>query len=280
MKNVALILLASLLSLGMMASCESTSNTSSDNTDVSSTMENTESSESSKIQEDISSETQDENNATGGTADACTLHAWNYHSIIGELINYVGSEAFENWLDTVSGEEMNIVRFVNDFQIDSATFDEIVCYDVSEENLDGMTLDEYYTKWGAYNQEMREAIFANDDYGISKAFVSEYAVVASDGQIYSLEWLAEHDAEDYVSYGLPTNEIEAVVDRALERNASSYTEMAEQIEPQLTQAYALEEAALSSAETAVPEESNETAETGTESSAVVQDEPVEGDAAE
>lgn len=75
-KNVALVLLASLLSVGMMAGCESTSNTL-DNTDVSATMKNTESSESSKIQEDISSETKEDDNAIGGTADACTLHSWN-----------------------------------------------------------------------------------------------------------------------------------------------------------------------------------------------------------
>ncbi len=242
-KNVALTLLASLLSLGMMAGCESTSNTS-DTTDVSVVMENTESSESSKKQEEISSEMKDEDNATGGTADACTLHAWNYHSITGDLIKYVGGEAFENWLDTVSGEEMNIVRFVNDFQIDSATFDEIVCYDVSEEDLDGMTLDEYYTKWGAYNQEMREAIFSNDNYGISKAFVSEYAVVASDGQIYSLEWLAEHSAEDYQTCGLPADEIQNAVNNAIERDVAPYTTLAEQIEPELERVYVLEEATL------------------------------------
>lgn len=246
-KNVALVLLVSLLSVGMMAGCESTSNTL-DNTDVSATMKNTESSESSKIQEDISSETKEDDNAIGGTADACTLHSWNYHSITGDLINYVGGEAFENWLDTVSGEEMNIVRFVNDFQIDAATFDEVVCYDVSEEDLDGMTLDEYYTKWGAYNQEMREAIFSNDNYEISKAFVSEYAVVATDGQIYSLEWLAEHSAEDYQAYGLPANEIQNAVNNAIERDLTPYTTLAEQIEPELERVYNLEEAALAEEE--------------------------------
>ena len=169
-KNVALVLLVSLLSVGMMAGCESTSNTL-DNTDVSATMKNTESSESSKIQEDISSETKEDDNAIGGTADACTLHSWNYHSITGDLINYVGAEEFEDWLETVSGEDMNIVRFVSDFQIDRETFEELVCYDIPEDELDGMTLDENYTMW-SYNQEMRDAIYSNNTYEISEAFVS------------------------------------------------------------------------------------------------------------
>ena len=245
-KNVALVLLVSLLSVGMMAGCESTSNTL-DNTDVSATMKNTESSESSKIQEDISSETKEDDNAIGGTADACTLHSWNYHSITGDLINYVGAEEFEDWLETVSGEDMNIVRFVSDFQIDRETFEELVCYDIPEDELDGMTLDENYTMW-SYNQEMRDAIYSNNTYEISEAFVSNYAVVASDGQIYSLEWLAEHSAEDYQAYGLPANEIQNAVNNAIERDITPYTTLAEQIEPELERVYNLEEAALAEEE--------------------------------
>ena len=255
-KKILFMTVVSLFTATIMASCTAEPSTSSNETvdsQVTSSEENTAAvdEESSEIALE-SSETKVENDTTDGPTDPCTLHAWNYHSITGELTNYVGSEAFENWLDTVSGEEMNIVRFVNDFQIDPATFEEIVCFDVSEEDLDGMTLDEHYTKWG-YNQKMREAIFSNDDYEISKAFASEYAVVAPDGQIYSLEWLAEHDAQDYQAYGLSADEIQNAVDRALERGITPYTTLAEQIEPELEQAYALEEAALSEQENSAAE---------------------------
>lgn len=265
-KNMVLLILSGLLSIGMMMSCSTTdpSNNTSNSSESTVTAENTapeETTISSESSAELDGATDSGNEETssssaadttgdaiGDASGACQLHCWNYHSITGDLINYVGGEAFENWLDTVSGEEMNIVRFVNDFQIDAATFDEVVCYDVSEEDLDGMTLDEYYTKWGAYNQEMREAIFSNDNYEISKAFVSEYAVVATDGQIYSLEWLAEHSAEDYQAYGLPANEIQNAVNNAIERDLTPYTTLAEQIEPELERVYNLEEAALAEEE--------------------------------
>ncbi|MCI8601114.1 MAG: hypothetical protein HFE45_05915 [Oscillospiraceae bacterium] len=258
-KNTVLVLLlTSLISVGMMASCGASISNIPNNTDSSIIMEDDKPSESFKTEESPSSETEVEGDAIGGTGDACKLHSWNYHSITGELISYVGSEAFEDWLNTVSGEEINVARFVKDFGIDSATFDNIVCVNIPEENLDGMTLDEYYTQW-AYNQKMREAIFSNDGYEISKAFVNEYAVVAPDGQIYSLEWLAGHNAEDYLSYGLSANEIQTVVDHAIERDVSRYTTMAEQIELTLEQAYVLEEAALAAEKEGLAADSSEPA---------------------
>lgn len=252
-------ILAGILSIGLMTSCSSidtssvpdssessaVTESSEINAPPSSTESSTSSTSSTTPEEDTpSSEGETSDDAIGGAGDACQLHCWNYHSITSELISYVGTEEFEAWLETVSGEDVNIVRFVSDFQIDRETFDGLVCYDIPEDERDGMTLDEIYTLW-SYNQEMRDAIYSNDAYEISEAFVSEYAVVATDGQIYTLEWLAEHDGEDYVSYGLPAEKIEATLDYVLERDyTDQYTEIAEQIKPTLEEVYTLEEASV------------------------------------
>lgn len=264
-KNMVLLILSGLLSIGMMTSCSTTdpSNNTSNSSESTVTAENTapeETTISSESSAELDGATDSGNEETssssaadttgdaiGDTSGACQLHCWNYHSITGDLINYVGAEEFEDWLETVSGEDMNIVRFVSDFQIDRETFEELVCYDIPEDELDGMTLDENYTMW-SYNQEMRDAIYSNNTYEISEAFVSNYAVVASDGQIYSLEWLAEHSAEDYQAYGLPANEIQNAVNNAIERDLTPYTTLAEQIEPELERVYNLEEAALAEEE--------------------------------
>ena len=95
-----------------------------------------------------------------------------------------------------------------------------------------------------------------------------------------MEWLAEHTAEDYITAQIPLEKVENVLQAAQEAGVDTYMQYAEKAELSLEDAYVLEDAALTSAETAAPEESNKTAETGAESSTVVQDESVEVSAAE
>ena len=244
----------------------------------------------------------------GFSPDACMSHTFSYHSISAELINYVGKEEGHAWTSATAdgsndpynriGEDMTILAFIQEFDIPKETFIEVTRAHITDDFLDmlQMTREEYYEEFG-YTDEQIDALYSGDQDAIDRAFCGPLAFVnEADQKVYSIYWLMDHTAEDYAAAQLSLNQVEEVLQTASEEEYGERYDLIEKVEPKLTQAYALEEAALaeteSSAGTAVPEESatesipseieesSETAETGTESSAVVQDETVGSNPAE
>lgn len=82
-----------------------------------------------------------------------------YHSIDSTLIQYVGADAFADWVQEKEAEpdgscaysHINIVDFVHDFEIPRAVFEQlndnalVLYYDYNPDAIYGGTADEYYT---------------------------------------------------------------------------------------------------------------------------------------
>ena len=242
---------------------------------------------------------EDSDSFSGGGSDIiCYAHNLMYHSIDNTLINYVGYEAFNGWLDTLSPpngncgssvqEDCNIKGFIEYFQIPKEEFISITRNNLDEEFLaenDGLTV---------YSSDQIDALYSGDQQQINEAFCGSLAFVnETDGKLYSIYWLADHSAEDYAAAKLPLDQVEEVLQTASKKEYSAQSERANLIESKLTQAYTLEEAALAeeenSAKESVPanteesepvEESSETTEDHPESSVEVSEEPVEGNTVE
>ena len=68
-----------------------------------------------------------------------------------------------------------------------------------------------------YSSEMIDAIYSGDQKQINEAFCGELAFVNdADGELYSIYWLAEHSAEDYIAADLPLDEVERILEKASE----------------------------------------------------------------
>lgn len=304
-----------------LVSCNATDQSGTANSDQLSLTENKESSvqtiERSEGENDLSSESTDErpvnSEATetevGGSYNGtCMEHTFSYHFISGELIDYVGKEEGHAWTNSTAdgsndpynriGEDMTILAFIQEFDIPKETFIEVTRSRITDDFLDNieMTREEYYETFG-YTDEQIDALYSGDQDAIDRAFCGPLAFVnEADQKVYSIYWLMDHTAEDYAAAQLSLNQVEEVLQTASEEEYGERYDLIEKVEPKLTQAYALEEAALAetepSAGIAVPEgaatesipseieESSETAEIGTESSAVVQDETVGSNPAE
>ena len=286
-----------------LVSCNATDQSGTANSDQLSLTENKESSvqtiERSEGENDLSSESTDErpvnSEATetevGGSYNGtCMEHTFSYHFISGELIDYVGKEEGHAWTNSTAdgsndpynriGEDMTILAFIQEFDIPKETFIEVTRSRITDDT-----------------DEQIDALYSGDQDAIDRAFCGPLAFVnEADQKVYSIYWLMDHTAEDYAAAQLSLNQVEEVLQTASEEEYGERYDLIEKVEPKLTQAYALEEAALAetepSAGIAVPEgaatesipseieESSETAEIGTESSAVVQDETVGSNPAE
>ena len=288
-KRIFITALAMLLA-ATITSCTtepSTSTAEAENSQVVSTAETTE--EDSAPSEENSSEIQLENetdeNGIGGGSELKSAYSFHYFNVDGSLIDYIGSQEFDEWWKENEGKELSVLDVVKDFNISKEDFIAITRPKMDDAMLEqieslGYTEESWYDE-NVYSMEEINAIYSNDPVEINRVFCSPIAVFnEADGQIYTLEWLAEHTAEDYMAAQIPLDKVENALQAAQDKGVDTYIQYAEKAELSLEDAYVLEEAALSSAETVVPEESNETAETGTESSAVVQDETVGSNPAE
>ena len=164
---------------------------------------------------------------------ACWEHNPIYHSIDNSLIQYVGQEEFDAWLDIMQKEpesELNIVNFVNYFQIPQEAFRSTTREGISAEYLaENGTL---------YSDEMIDAIYSEDQRTINRVFCGPLAFYhEADGEIYSIDWLAEHTAEDYLAAGLPLIEVEEVVRAAETESIPSVLEMAQKARAALEDAW-------------------------------------------
>lgn len=319
MRKIAICLMCvltiSLVSCNNSEPVMDSSSTSSQNTQLENSNNelnndfNTSNSDSSYIENNstLDLETSSDQEMGGTNAKRCMEHSLSYHSIDVSLMNYVGQEEAVEWAETTNrettdeyrrGEGVTIQAFIEKFNIPKDVFTELTQGTISQEFAEslGMTLEECYEEYG-YTDEQIDALYSGDQDAIDRAFCGPLAFVnEADQKVYSIYWLMDHTAEDYAAAQLSLNQVEEVLQTASEEEYGERYDLIEKVEPKLTQAYALEEAALAetepSAGIAVPEgaatesipseieESSETAETGTESSAVVQDETVGSNPAE
>ena len=200
----------------------------------------------------------------GGDGDMCFAHNLMYHSISASLMDYVGYDLANEWekgLSSVMGEcgakmpeDFTIVNFVNHFGIPQDTFERVVWGNLSEEFLQehaGITV---------YNQEQVDAIYSGDPVLIHKVFCGPLAFVnEADGELYSIYWLAEHTAEDYVTADLPAEKIEEVLLTAASKEYATDTisKLAESAGETLTSAITLEAELAADADTEKPNSEQE-----------------------
>ena len=65
----------------------------------------------------------------------CPVHYLEYHNVPGGLISYAGMSRFDEWLLAHRSEGFTVVDFVQDMEIDKATF--MLCTGITEEVLEG-----------------------------------------------------------------------------------------------------------------------------------------------
>ena len=156
-------------------------------------------------------DTSEVNIGGGGDDLFCQKHNPAYHSIDSIIINHVGQDAFDEWLSSLPEspdgscgryvrKESNIIGVIEYFQIPKEFFTEKSSADIV-----------------MYSSEMIDAIYSGDQKQINEAFCGELAFVNdADGELYSIYWLAEHSAEDYIAADLPLDEVERILEKASE----------------------------------------------------------------
>ena len=105
-------------------------------------------------------------------------------------------------------------------------------------------MDEYLEEFG-YTDEQIDAIYSGDQKKINRAFCGSLAVYnENDGELYSIYWMAEHTAEDYIAAGLSLEQVREVVElsQSTEPKAdySQWSHYGKAVEPILEQAEAIE----------------------------------------
>lgn len=181
-----------------------------------------------------------------GGITICYTHTFTYHSIEAPLINYVGFDAFNEWLDSLGRnfnewnfrDNCNIVAFVEHFQIPKETFISLTREGVSEDFLeehDGIT---------EYSLEQIDAIYSGDPKEVNRVFCGDLAVYnENDGQLYSLHWIADHTAEECVAMGLPLDRVRQIVEDAQTEDFWDCNELGKEAETTLEQMEAIEASA-------------------------------------
>ena len=187
----------------------------------------------------------EENSNTGGM-NICGTHKMMYHFIDGPLIDYVGMDVFNAWIDSLeydfnewnSDENCNIIAFVEHFQISKETFISLTRDGVDEEFIeehDGITM---------YSMERIDAIYSGDPKEVNRVFCGGLAVYnENDGQLYSLHWIANHTAEECVAIGLPLDQVQQIVEDAQTKDYWRWNELGKEAETTLEQMEAIEASA-------------------------------------
>lgn len=167
---------------------------------------------------------------------ACAEHTSSYHTVIFDLIALAGSEAYNEWSDSLAGEDefgrvnegVNVAAYLQQFDVPQEQFTELVQGRATEERLAelGMTREEYLSQYG-YTDEQISALYSGDQAQVNKAFCGELAWYnEADGQLYSIYWLSDHTAADYQAAGIPAEEVTAILDQA-EAMGGGYASLAE-----------------------------------------------------
>lgn len=174
------MLLPVLMALVLLVSCSQTAESeivpSSDT--VSESVSSSESTPAGPAEDDVPGGEQEIIDHPTGDGE-CTVHTASYHAIPLQLIMIAGSEEYNAWVDslpTVDGgtdEAINIVDFVQQFNISRQDLEEIVAGRVTEDRLADfeMTKDEYLAAYG-YTDAQMDAIYSGDADAVSKAFAA------------------------------------------------------------------------------------------------------------
>ena len=201
---------------------------------------------------------------TGGPTDMCKAHNPWYHSIPVGLLEYVGWEESNQWERELQwndtnpdfypfNEGMNIENFIHDFQITKEVFLQCVRPSISIEDLERVSADdgvdhtmteaEYYNRYSFTDTEI-DALFSDDQKQINRVFCGPLAFVSeADGELYSIYWLAEHSASDYVTANLPMDKVQEIIGLAKTGDFSGCTDLGQEAEATLQQAEAIEASA-------------------------------------
>lgn len=130
-----------------------------------------------------------------------------FENIPGDLIDKIGSERFQEWLDSFDryklttdiGEQINIYTFIRDFNID----------DESIRNH----CDQPYNS--VLTGEQKEALLSRDKNRIAAAFVMDTAHY-HDGNIYTIEWYYKNPVEKYKATGITYEELKEKYSKAMD----------------------------------------------------------------
>ena len=176
-----------------------------------------------------------------GGLDACTAHTPSYHSISAELMNYVGQEGAVAWAESVARsnpEQMTILAFIEEYDIPKEQFIALTQGTVTDDYLEtlGMTREECYEEFG-YTDQQIDALYSGDQAAVDRAFCGKLALFnEADGQLYTIDWLAEHTAEDYLAAGFPLEEVDAILENTSIPGYDYRADLVEVITPVLEEA--------------------------------------------
>jgi hypothetical protein len=199
----------------------------------------------------------------GNPSNACLEHCFSFHSIDIKMINEcVGQDLANAWeaKERALGHRISILSFIKEFEIpkDVLTYYARDCISDSLFETLGLSAEEYYQEYG-YTLEQIDALYSGDESRINKAFCGPLAVYNDkDGKLYSIEWLSEHDASDYVEAGLPLDEVESVIELAQTGEYIEYASMAETAQDTMIAAVALEVEMINSQTESKVSDSSET----------------------
>ena len=122
-----------------------------------------------------------------------------YDSIPGELIGYVGDDAFSNG----SGSGLTRIAICRPLsKTFSLTAEEIR----AALTKNGITVERF-----GLTDESLDALCSGDQAEINRLFASDFAAVSDSGSIYTMNWLVRHTAADYQAEGIPKSEIESLL---------------------------------------------------------------------
>lgn len=237
---------AAMIACLLLAGCQSAGETSEDRSDLSSDT-------TSAVSDNAGSESGESGSSAneGNPANAeseplmqpdeefydCMEHSSSYHTIILDLIGFVGSDAYNEWADSLASEDsfgrinegITVSAFIDHFNVPQEDFTELVQGRATDERLEslGMTREEYLDEYG-YTDAQIAALYSGDQAQINAAFCGDLAWYnEADGQLYSIYWLSEHTADDYEAAGIPAEEVTAILNDATGMGGI-YADLAEQ----------------------------------------------------
>ncbi len=165
---------------------------------------------------------------------ACQEHDSSYHSVPGKLIDLVGNDPVMEWYNSCfeesdpygrPGESFTIAAFVERFQVSREDFTCCIQDDLTDEQID--------------------AIYSGDKRRINEIFCGPLGFVnEADGEIYSIYWLADHTADDYVAAGLPLDKVQDIIEAAQTGTNQICRDLGKAAEATLEEAEAIEAAAI------------------------------------
>lgn len=165
---------------------------------------------------------------------ACQEHDSSYHSVPGKLIDLVGNDPVMEWYNSCfeesdpygrPGESFTIAAFVERFQVSREDFTRCIQDDLTDEQID--------------------AIYSGDQKQINKAFCGPLAFInEADGELYSIYWLIDHNADDYIAAHLPLDQVRSIVELAQTKEYTNWNHLGKAAEATLAEAEAIEAAAI------------------------------------